>query len=288
MGSEFQGTFPDVAEGLRQRVRLNNGTMMPWLGLGMFQMRSDEATAEAVRTAIDLGYRSVDTASLYGNERGVGEAVRNCGVPREELFVTTKLWNTDMRRDRQREGFEESMDRLRLDYVDLYLLHWPIAGKEAASWEAVAGLLETGRVKAVGVSNFMEVHLERLRAVSGVVPAVNQIEYHPYLQSRRLVAYCRKNGIQVEAWSPLMQGGRVLQDPVLMEIAARHDRTVAQVILRWDLQCGVATIPKTTQRQRLRENAEAFGFELTPVEMEAIGALDRDERHGADPMDFNF
>ena len=281
-------TCASLGEGLLQSTTLNTGAGMPWLGLGVHKMGDDATTTTAVRTAIELGYRSIDTASLYGNERGVGEGVRSSGVDRKDLFVTTKLWNTDMRADRQREAFAESLERLGLEYVDLYLLHWPIAGKEVASWQVLTELLESGRVKAIGVSNFMVPHLDRLRAESGIVPAVNQIEYHPYLQSRELLAVCRERGIQVEAWSPLMAGGRLLHEPVLTEIAARHGKTVAQVVLRWDLQSGVVTIPKSKRPERMRENAAVFDFELSPAEMRAIAALDRAERVGADPMNFHF
>lgn len=284
----FSGTCASATEGLRQCTTLNTGARMPWLGLGVHQMGSDAITAEAVGAAIAAGYRSIDTAALYGNEAGVGQGVRESGVPRDELFVTTKLWNTEMRADRQREAFAESMDRLGLDTVDLYLLHWPIAGKEVASWQVLAELLAEGRVKAIGVSNYMIPHLELLRAESGIVPAVNQIEYHPYLQSPALLDHCREQGIQVEAWSPLMHGGRLLQDPVLAELAARYGKTVAQIILRWDLQTGVVTIPKSSRPERMRDNADIFDFELSASDMAKIAALDCNERCGADPMNFNF
>ncbi len=283
----FTATLP-TAEGLRAAATLNNGVRLPWLGLGVFQIPGDAEAEAAVRTAIDLGYRSIDTAALYGNERGVGRAVRECGVPREQLFVTTKVWNDDMRRDRVEAAFEESRRRLGLDYVDLYLLHWPVAGTIARSWQALERLHRAGRIRAIGVSNFLVAHLEELRAVAAVVPAVNQIEFHPYLQSRPLVDYCRAQGIQVEAWSPLMQGGALLRDGTLAEIARRHGKTVAQVILRWDIQGGVVTIPKSVHARRIAENAAVFDFALTGAEMQAIAALDRGHRHGADPANFSF
>ena len=276
------------AEGLKATVLLNNGVRMPWLGLGVFQIAGDAETEAVVRTAIDQGYRSIDTAALYGNERGVGRALRAGGVARDQLFVTTKVWNDDMRRDRVEAAFEESMRRLALDYVDLFLLHWPIAGKITRSWQALEKLHRTGRIKAIGVSNYMIPHLDELLAAAGIVPAVNQIEFHPYLQSKPLVAYCRAKGIQVEAWSPLMQGGPVLRDRTLAEIAAKHGKTVAQVVLRWDVQGGVVTIPKSVQTQRIAENAGSFDFALSDTEMQAIAALDRDQRGGADPFSFNF
>lgn len=283
----FTATLP-TAEGLQAAATLNNGVRLPWLGLGVFQIASDAETETAVRTAIDQGYRSIDTASLYGNERGVGHAIRGCGVPRDRLFVTTKVWNDDMRRDRVEAAFEESLRRLGLDYVDCYLLHWPIAGKITRSWQALERLHRAGLIKAIGVSNHLVSHLEELLAAADVVPAVNQIEFHPYLQSRPLLDYCRAKGIQVEAWSPLMQAGPVLEDGTLAAIARRHDRTVAQVILRWDIQGGVVTIPKSVHARRIAENAAVFDFALTGEEMQAITALDRGQRHGADPANFRF
>jgi diketogulonate reductase-like aldo/keto reductase len=281
------GTFPR-AEGLRATVALNNAVCMPWFGLGVFQIAGDTETESVVRAAIAHGYRGIDTAALYGNERGVGRAVRTCGVPRAELFVTTKVWNDDMRRDRVEAAFDESWRRLGLEYVDLFLLHWPIAGKIKQAWRAAEKLYRGGRVKAIGVSNFMVPHLDELLVAAEVVPAVNQIEYHPYLQSKALVEYCRARNIQMEAWSPLMQGGPLLQDRALAAIAAAHGKTVAQVVLRWDVQGGVVTIPKTVQPRRLAENAGIFDFALTEAEMAAIAALDRNQRCGADPFNFGF
>lgn len=280
--------FATPSDGLKASVALNNGVRMPWLGLGVFQMESDRETVSAVRTALQAGYRSIDTAALYRNEAGVGRAVRESGVPREEVFVTTKVWNDDMRRDRVEAAFGESMERLGLDYVDLYLLHWPIKEKIVASWKVLEGLYRGGRVRAIGVSNFMIPHLEELLAAAEVVPAVNQIEFHPYLQSRRLHEFCRKKGIRLEAWSPLMQAGPLLKNPTLAEIAKHHGKTAAQVILRWDLQSGVVTIPKSARPARIAENANVFDFRLSAEEMEAIGALERNQRHGADPFNFSF
>ncbi len=276
------------ADGLKAATPLNNGVPMPWFGLGVFQIPDDAETETVTRTALDLGYRSIDTAALYGNERGVGRAVRGCGVPREQLFVTTKVWNDDMRRDRVEAAFDESLRRLGLDYVDLFLLHWPIKGKLVASWRVLEKLHRAGKVRAIGVSNYMIPHLEELLAAAEIVPAVNQIEFHPYLQSKPLVAFCRAKGIQMEAWSPLMQAGAILRDPTLARIAAAHGKTVAQVVLRWDVQGGVVTIPKSVHAPRQAENAGIFDFTLTDAEMAAIAALDRDQRGGADPFNFNF
>ena len=277
-----------MAEGLAATVALNNGVRMPWFGLGVFQIDTDAETEAVVRTAIDHGYRSIDTASLYRNERGVGRALRTCGVARDQLFVTTKVWNDDMRRGRVEAAFEESLKKLGLDYIDLYLLHWPIKGHIVDAWQVLEKLQRAGRVRAIGVSNYLIPHLEELLPRAEIVPAVNQIEFHPYLQSRPLVEYCRSKGIQVEAWSPLMQAGAVLRDPVLGSIAEKHGKTPAQAILRWDVQGGVVTIPKSIRAARIVSNADIFDFELTETEMAAIAALDRNQRHGADPMNFHF
>ena len=284
----FTGTLAEMSEGLKASVRLNNGVAMPWLGLGVYKLAPTDGMAAAVRQALALGYRSIDTATIYGNERGVGEAIRSSGVPRGELFVTTKVWNDDMRADRVEAAFSESLGRLGLDYVDLYLLHWPIKGKALASWRVLERIQRSGRIRAIGVSNFMRSHLDELLAAAEIVPAVNQIEFHPYLQSPPLVAHCQALGIRVEAWSPLMQARAVFQDPVLMEIAARHGRTVAQVILRWNIQGGIVTIPKSSTPSRMDENARIFDFALTAGELAAIGRLDRNERIGPDPHAFNF
>jgi diketogulonate reductase-like aldo/keto reductase len=275
-------------ENLKSTTTLRNGVKMPWLGLGVWRAGGDAETERAVRAAIDAGYRSIDTAMIYGNERGVGRAIRACGVPREELFVTTKVWNDDVRHDRVAAAFDESRRLLGLDYVDLYLVHWPIAGKIGKAWRAMEQLAATGKVRAIGVSNHLLPHLHELLAAAEVVPVVNQIEFHPYLQSRPLVEFCRSKQIQVEAWSPLGQGGVILQDPTLAAIAKRHGKTVAQVILRWDIQSGVVTIPKSVHRARIVENAQVFDFTLTPADLAAINALERGQRRGPDPANFGF
>lgn len=286
--SELQQTFSSREEGLKATAVLNNGLKMPWMGLGVFQIASDSKCETVVRTAIQQGYRSVDTAALYGNEKGVGQAIKSCGIPRSELFITTKAWNDDLRRNRVEAAFEESLRRLGLDYVDLYLLHWPVKGKIISSWKVLEKLYQSGRIKAIGVSNHMIPHLEELLAIADVVPAVNQIEFHPYLQSQELVHLCRERGIQVEAWSPLMQAGRILKDPTLLKIAKAHGKTAAQVILRWDVQSGVITIPKSEKPARIAENADIFDFALSDTEMAELNGLERGQRSGADPFNFNF
>lgn len=288
MKTGLTATFPSTGAGLRETVVLNNGVQMPWVGLGVWQVSGDVATRDVVRTAIDLGYRSIDTAKIYGNERGVGEAIRVSGVPREQLFVTTKVWNEDVRADRLERAFEQSLKLLGLDYVDLYLVHWPIVGKIVPAWRVMERLQRTGRVKAIGVSNHLRPHLDELLAAAEIVPAVNQVEFHPYLQSKPLVEFCQEKGIRVEAWSPLAKGGDLLQDSVIAEIGKRRGKTAAQVVLRWEVQSGVVTIPKSTKPQRLAENAAIFDFALSAEEMAAIDALDRNQRVGADPFNFGF
>ena len=282
------GTFGSPNDGLKASAPLNNGVRMPWLGLGVFQVPQDADAAAACRAALAFGYRHIDTAALYRNERGVGQAVRESGITREQLFVTTKVWNDDIRAGRIEAAFEQSMKLLGLDYLDLYLLHWPIKGRHRDAWRAMEKLHRTGRIRAIGVSNYMIPHLDELLTTAEILPAVNQVEFHPYLQSKPLVAHCRRHGIQVEAWSPLQQAGSLLQDRILAGIANKHGKTVAQIILRWDVQGGIIAIPKSVRPHRIAENAGIFDFELTVTEMAAIDALDRNARNGADPFNFTF
>jgi diketogulonate reductase-like aldo/keto reductase len=267
---------------------LHNGLEMPLLGLGVWQVNSDAETERAVRIAIDAGYRSIDTAKIYGNERGVGNAIRDCGVPRDQLFITTKVWNDDIRRGSVADAFDQSLERLGLDFIDLYLVHWAIPGKITSTWRAMEKLLPSGRVKVIGVSNHLRPHLDELLPAAEIVPAVNQIEFHPYLQSRALVDHCRSKKIQVEAWSPLMKAGDLLTDPALVKIARAHHKTVAQIVLRWDIQSGIVTIPKSVHRERIVENAGIFDFTLTDAEMKQVNALDKNSRVGADPLHVAF
>jgi methylglyoxal/glyoxal reductase len=266
---------------------LNNGVKMPWLGLGVFKVEDGVLTSEVVKTGVRLGYRSIDTAMVYRNETGVGEGIRECGVPREELFITTKAWNADQGYESTLRAYEESRKRLGLDYLDLYLVHWPVKGKYVDTWRALVHLYKEGHVKAIGVSNFQIHHLEDVIRDSGVIPMVNQIEYHPHLSQKPLLAFCKRMGIQPEAWSPLAQG-RLTDHPALADIGDRYGKTPSQVILRWDLQNGVVTIPKSIREERLRENADLFDFALTAEEMAAIDALNLDQRVGPDPDNFNF
>lgn len=276
---------------LKSTAALANGVQMPWVGLGVFQVKEGKDLIEAVKSAVKAGYRSIDTAAIYENEAGVGQGIREAlaqnGLTREELFVTSKVWNADLGYDETLTAYEASLQRLGLDYLDLYLIHWPVAGKYKDAWRAMEKLYRDGRVRAIGVSNFQIHHLEDLMADAAIKPMINQVEFHPYLTQKELLHFTRKHGIQLEAWSPLMQGG-LLDQPVLTEIAAAHGKTVAQIILRWDLQNGVITIPKSIKEHRIIENAAIFDFELNSAEMERIDALNQDRRVGPDPDNFDF
>jgi diketogulonate reductase-like aldo/keto reductase len=264
-------------------LSLNNGVGIPQLGYGVFRV-ADDATEQAVLTALECGYRSLDTAALYGNEAGVGRAVAASGLPREELFVTTKLWNDDQGYESTFRAYEASLGRLRLDYVDLYLIHWPKPAMDryVETWRAFEKLYADDRVRAIGVSNFQIAHLERLIAETQVVPAVNQVELHPQLQQEPLRRFHAENGIATEAWGPLGQGN-ALADPVIGAVAAAHGRSPAQVVLRWHLQLGNVVIPKSTTPSRIRENLAVFDFELSDAEMATMGSLDTATRFGPDP-----
>ncbi|MEZ0073098.1 aldo/keto reductase [Planotetraspora sp. GP83] len=270
-------------------ITLNNGVVMPQLGFGVWQVPDDEAE-KAVATALDAGYRSIDTAKLYWNERGVGRAVRDSGIPRDDLFVTTKLWNDEHDYDKALWAFDESMDRLGLDVLDLYLIHWPVPsrGKYAEAWKALEKLYADGRVRAVGVSNFTIETLRRLFDETGVVPAVNQIELHPQFPQRELRAFHAEHGIATEAWSPLGQGRGLLDLPELADIAAKNGKSPAQVVLRWHLQIGNVVIPKSVTPSRIAENIDVFDFELTAADMAAVDALDNGRRLGPDPAVFDW
>ncbi|MFF9402741.1 aldo/keto reductase [Streptomyces sp. NPDC014744] len=268
-------------------VKLNNGVEIPQLGFGVFQVPDDQTTA-AVAQALEAGYRSIDTAAIYGNESGVGRALANSGIAREELFVTTKLWNADQGYDATLRAFDASLAKLGLDHLDLYLIHWPTPARDLYldSWRAIEHLAGDGRIRAAGVSNFQPAHLTRLRENSTLVPAVNQIELHPGLQQTELRAFHAQHGIATEAWSPLAQGA-VLNDPAVTAVADRTGKSPAQVVLRWHLQLGNIVIPKSVTPARIRQNLEVFDFELTDEDMAAIAATDRDLRTGPHPDQFN-
>jgi diketogulonate reductase-like aldo/keto reductase len=263
-------------------VALNTGGRIPQVGLGVWQTPRGSGTRTAVQTALRIGYRHVDTARIYGNESDVGEAIRASGVRREEVFVTTKLWNADQGYDSALAAFDASLERLGLAYVDLYLLHWPMPGKRLESWRALEKLHGEKRARAIGVSNFLEPHLRELLAKAKVVPAANQIELSPFLQRRETQAFCRQHGIVVEAYSPLTRGER-LDHPVVTEIALEVRRSPAQVLLRWGIQHGLVVLPKSTRPERIAENAAIFDFELDARTMATVDSLEEGLTTGWDP-----
>jgi diketogulonate reductase-like aldo/keto reductase len=262
---------------LGTRVKLNNGVEMPVLGLGTWQNPAGESAYQAVRDALEVGYRLIDTAAAYGNEESVGKAVRDSGVPREDVFVTTKLWNDRHGYDECLAACHESLGRLGLAYVDLYLIHWPIGGRRKETWEAMVQLMNDGKCRAIGVSNFTARHLDEIRSSSRVVPTVNQVEFTPFLYQKELLAYCRSNRIQVEAYSPLTRG-RNLKDEQIVSIAKKYGKSSAQVLLRWGIQHGLVVIPKSTHRERIEENARIFDFGLSDKDMRRLDNLDRSMR----------
>ncbi|WP_099156565.1 aldo/keto reductase [Virgibacillus ndiopensis] len=271
-----------------QYVTLNNGLQMPQLGYGVWQVPEDEVTP-AVAKALEVGFRSIDTAKVYANEHGVGEALANRNVPREELFITTKVWNSDQGYENTLKAFDASLEKLGLDYVDLYLIHWPTPEYDeyVETYKALEKLYNDGRVKAIGVCNFNIEHLQRLLDECDVVPAVNQVECHPFLQQNELKDFCNKNNIYLEAWSPLMQGGEVLRNDVVKGIAEQYGKTPAQVIIRWHLQSNTIVIPKSVTPSRIEENFDVFDFELSADDMEKMAGLDRGERKGPEPSEMN-
>lgn len=268
-------------------ITLNNGLEMPQLGFGVFQVPDAETTA-AVASALDAGYRSIDTAAIYGNEAGVGRALAESGIARDELFVTSKVWISDHGYDRTLRAYDATLEKLGLERLDLYLVHWPTPdlGTYPETWRALERLYADGRVGAIGVSNFEPEHLDRIASDGGIVPAVNQVELHPALQNRAVAAANAERGIVTEAWSPLAQGA-VLGDSAVVEIAERHGKTPAQVVLRWHLQQGRVVIPKSVTPARIAENLDVFDVELTADELRAIDSLERDGRTGPHPARFH-
>jgi methylglyoxal/glyoxal reductase len=274
-----------MPKSLTDSTKLHNGVEMPWFGLGVFKVKEGSEVIDSVKAALKNGYRSIDTAAVYQNEEGVGQGIRESGVAREEIFVTSKVWNSDQGYETTLQAYETSLKKLGLDYLDLYLIHWPGKDKFKDTWRALEKLYKDGRVRAIGVSNFHIHHLEELLKDAEIKPMVNQVEYHPHLAQRDLLAYCQREGIQLEAWSPLKQG-QLLNEPTISEIAEKNGKSTAQIILRWDLQNKVVTIPKSIKEQRIIENADVFDFELTPEDMERLNALNKDERTGPNPDEF--
>ncbi len=260
---------------------------MPWLGFGVFQIQDGDGVEDAVQSALETGYRSIDTAAVYGNECGVGKAIRESNIPREDIFLTTKVWNSEQRASRTLSAFEESLERLKTNYVDLYLVHWPVSGCYLETWRVMEEIYQSGRAKAIGVSNFLIPHLEDVLRDSEIVPAVNQVEFHPYLVQPELLKFCQNHKIQFEAWSPLMQG-QIVNVETVQKIAEKYQKTPAQIALRWNLQHGVVTIPKSIHPNRITENAQIFDFEISQEDMQLLDALDQGKHFGPDPANFNF
>lgn len=267
---------------LQSTVKLDNGVEMPVLGLGVYQSPPGKITQNAVRWALKLGYRLIDSARIYGNESDVGEAIRASNIPRREIFVTTKLWNSDQGYESTLRAFDSSLRRLGLDYLDLYLIHFPVPEVRAESWRAMEEILRNGKCRAVGVSNFMTNHLDDLLDQSDLVPAVDQVEFHPFLYQKPLLEYCRKHGIHIEAYSPLARAEK-LKHPVIVAIAAKHSKTAAQVMIRWGLQHGLSVIPKSVREERIRENSQVFDFQLSDEDMQRMDSLNENLRTNWDP-----
>lgn len=274
--TDLQGTF-----------ELHNGVQMPYFGLGVYLSKDGSEVSNAVKVALEHGYRHVDTASIYNNEKGVGQGIRESQVPREAVFVVSKVWNSDQGYDSTLKAFDASLERLEMDYLDLYLIHWPKGDVSKDTWKALERLYKEKRVRAIGVSNFLKHQLEDLLPTVEIVPMVNQMEFHPYLVQQDLVDYCQQHKIQYEAWSPMMQGN-IFDLDILKELASKYQKTVAQIVLRWDLQKGVVTIPKSSKKERIIANANLFDFELNHKDMARLDALDRGQRFGPDPDNFDF
>ncbi len=274
--TDLQGTFT-----------LNNGVKMPYFGLGVYLSKDGQEVIDAVKWVIEAGYRHIDTASIYNNEDGVGEGIKQSGINRDELFVVSKVWNRDQGFDSTLKAFDASLKRLDLDYLDLYLVHWPVTGKYKETWKALEKIYAEGRVKAIGVSNFMQHHLEDLLLDAEVVPMVNQMEFHPYLVQQELIDFCADKEIQYEAWSPMMQG-KIFDLEEFKNLAEKYQKTIAQIVLRWDLQKGVVTIPKSSKKERIISNADIFDFELSEEDVQLLDSLHKGQRFGPDPDNFDF
>lgn len=280
-------TSSKIITDLKGTFELHNGVKMPYFGLGVYLSEDGNEVINAVKWAIEAGYRHIDTAAIYNNEKGVGEGIRQSGINREELFVVSKVWNADQGYDNTLKAFEESLERLQLDYLDLYLIHWPVKGKYKETWRALEHLYQEGKVRAIGVSNFLKHHLEDILDSAEIVPMVNQMEFHPYLVQQGLIDYCNENQIQYEAWSPMMQG-KIFELDAIKDMAKKYGKSPAHVVLRWDLQKGVVTIPKSVKKERIINNADIFDFELSKEDMAYLDGLEKGHRFGPDPDTFDF
>ncbi len=274
--TNLQGTF-----------ELHNGVQIPYFGLGVYLSKDGNEVIHAVKDALNHGYRHIDTASIYDNEEGVGQGIRESEVDRKDVFLVSKVWNNNQGYDATLRAFDASLKRLGTDYLDLYLIHWPKGELSKDTWKALERLYKEKRVRSIGVSNFLKHHLEDLLPSVEIVPMVNQMEFHPYLVQQELLDFCNANNIQYEAWSPLMQG-HIFDLEVMKEMAHRYNKTIAQIVLRWDLQKGVVTIPKSSKKERIIANADLFDFEISEADMKALNALDRGKRFGPDPDNFDF
>jgi diketogulonate reductase-like aldo/keto reductase len=276
----------DTITAIQKTTELHNGVKMPWLGLGTYLSVPGEVEG-AVKTALKIGYRSIDTAAFYKNELNIGKAIKESDVNRDEIFLTSKVWNSDQGYDKTLQAFDKSLQQLGTEYLDLYLVHWPVKGKFLDTWKALEKLYEEKRVRAIGVSNFLVHHLEELMVKANIIPMVNQVEFHPFLVQKDLMLFCLENNIQQEAWSPIMKG-RADEVELLRKLADKYKKTPTQIVLRWDLQHNIVTIPKSVHDNRIEENAQIFDFELTEDEMASIDMLDKHYRYGPDPDHITF
>lgn len=265
---------------------LNDGNKMPIIGYGTYKLTDESQTVKCVLDALEAGYRLIDTATFYNNEASIGQALNGCGIARQELFVTTKLWTNVNSRDKAFKSVEASLKALKTDYLDLLLIHWPI-NANLEVWQAMLELRQKGLLRSVGVSNFKEHHIDEIVSAFGVIPAVNQVEFHPLFQQLELQAYCKRNGIQLQAWSPLMRN-KALEIDALAQLAAKYGVSVAQLILRWDIQQGIATIPKTSNKGRMSENIDIFNFEISPQDMQTLQSLNQNARQYRDPDNHGY
>ncbi len=274
---------------LQGAFRLNNSVEMPYLGLGTYQADNAQEVIDAVKNALNAGYRHVDTASAYKNEEGVGKGILESSVAREEVFLVSKLWNADQGYESTLKAFEETLERLGVDYLDLYLIHWPVAGKYKDTWRAMEKLYREKRIRAIGVSNFLQHHLEDLLEAAEIVPMVNQMEFHPYLVQQGLIDFCNAKGIQYESWSPFMQGKLFDgKSDVFDELTGKYNKSIAQIVLRYNLQKGIVAIPKSVHENRIKSNADIFDFELSEADVSYLDSLDKGARSGPDPDNFDF